>query len=402
MSWTDNTAWDALLEADPRIAIGSGFGPADPNRRPESTEVLYRPGELLVAHTPRDAADRAVRAEIAAANPRSLRDSTDERDRRRAGIADRLGLELIQLEDRDPLGLLRDLRRSGIRTRRASLNHVFVACPQRHGGDSPPDPITDSNELLTIPPTGARDGQGVTIGVLDTGIVDPTDVQFAFGVRDSQDHDTITPPGSGPYDPGVGHGTLVAGVIARYAPGAALEIRRVLDNPGGVADELDIAADLEVFENDNFDFVNASFSGFAVDDETMLGFNAAVQKLLATGTVIIAAVGNEGVDRPTFMAAFDGVVGVASVEGEDDALQLAEYSNCGGHVKLCGRGTDVQSTYVTGQAKVSGTSFAAPKATALAAINLEKGAADARAAVDQLIDDTSRPWINRAGRFIGL
>jgi hypothetical protein len=400
MAWTDNVAWDAALEADPNIAIGTGF---PEQSRCEGTEVLYRPGELLIAG---DAGRRRL-AELGVDEPRSLEQAPrDARDRTRAAAARRLGLDLVHLGDRDPLGVLRDARRGrGFDPHDFGIHHVVIASPQRHGGDSPPQQVVESDEIK-IPEAGIEEIQDIRIGVLDTGIVAPHPFPqpFPFEVSDVADLDVVTPAPPGPYDVGVGHGTLVAGVIARYAPGATLAIRRVLDNPGGSADELEIAHALEAVEGEGFHFVNASFSGFAVDDATMLAFDAAVQKVLDTGTVIIAAVGNEGLDRPAFMAAFDGVVGVASVAGDDDG-QLADYSNRGEYVKLCARGTDVQSTYVTGQAIVSGTSFAAPKATALAARTLAAaaGAADARTVVDQVITDAqNNAPVAGGGGFIGF
>ena len=209
--------------------------------------------------------------------------------------------------------------------------------------------------------------------------------------RGQSDHEDTVP------GPAVGHGTMVAGVIATYAPGATLVIRRVLDSPLGEADELEIADALDALPT-NLDVINASFGGFAVGPRRMLAFEAAVNRV-PKDTVVVASVGNEGVEEPVFMAAFDRVLGVASVEGPDDAsLQRAPYSNFGNYVKLCARGTDVESTFIAGHAECSGTSFAAPKVAAAVAILLGRGRSPVQAVQDLV--HAPKPPIPGAGKYV--
>src|SRR5215212_5448575 len=363
MPWTDNLLWDAAIEADPQVAIGIGFPGPDGEC---GAEVLYRPGELLVERELWEAADHPLVAELRRSGAVAIAEvPRNRRDVERAEAASDLDLQLVYVRRRDPLGLLRDARDAGILDLEvASLNHVIAGSPQRHGGCTQPVPV-GPEDLVQIP-AGGEAGQNVRVGVLDTGIVEPA--PFGTDNRGPVDQEVISTFPPGPYGEAVGHGTLVAGVIARYAPGATRVVRRVLHTPGGLADETEVAAALRQLPA-NLEILNVSFSGFSVDNaDTMQGFKRAVQKVQANGTLVVAAVGNQASESKAYMAGFPGVIGVASVEGDvSSQMQLATYSNRGGYVKLCAHGTDVVSTYVTGQARVSGTSFAAPKVTAAVA-----------------------------------
>jgi subtilisin family serine protease len=382
MAWTDNLLWDAAIEADPDVAIGTGFPGPDGEC---ASEVLYRPGELLVERELWEADGHPLVDELRRSGAVPIGEvPRDRRDVERAEVASDLGLQLVYLRHRDPLGLLRDARDAGILDLElASLNHVIAGSPQRHGGDTQPMPVRPE-DVLQIPAVGAA-GENVRVGVLDTGIVEPA--PFGTENRGPQDQEVIATFPPGPYGVAVGHGTLVAGVIARYAPGATRVVRRVLHTPGGVADETEVAAALGQLPT-NLKILNASFSGFSVDSsDTMKAFKLAVQNVQANGTLVVAAVGNQASENKAYMAGFPDVIGVASVEGAAPSqLQLAAYSNRGGYVKLCAHGTDVVSTYVTGQARVSGTSFAAPKVTAaVAAIMSRDNIVDPHAAAAKLL-----------------
>lgn len=394
MPWLDNVAWDDAIEASDRIAIGTAL--PDPEATGDSTEVLHRPGELLVDTKVWEDPDHPIRRRLDDNGVRSLgEEPRDGRDRVRAQTADDLGLRLLLIEGRNPIGLVAESRASDQDAEGLSIVHVGTVTPQRHGGCAPPQLVEPS---LAIPDPGRSGGAGVRIAVLDTGIADPAPADIDLEVRGPVDVEVLDAPRPGPYGPAVGHGTMVAGVIATYAPDATLVIRRVFETPLGEADELEIAAALDALPDD-LNIINASFGGFAVDNRRMLALEAAVRRL-PQDVVIVASVGNEGVDRPVYIAEFERVVSVASAEAADDgSLQLAPYSNRGKYVKLCAHGTDVESTFITQHAIGSGTSFAAPKVTAAVARGIATHGS-ARNAADALINDGSRPQIPRGGRFV--
>ena len=65
---------------------------------------------------------------------------------------------------------------------------------------------------------------------------------------------------------------------------------------------------------------------------------------MAEGIVVVASAGNDGVCRPAYPAAFDGVVSVAAL-GPDGP---APFSNWGSWVRACAPGVDVASTFYIG------------------------------------------------------
>ena len=393
--YIDNTAWDEALESNPDVVRVAGV--PSPEGRP-TTEVLHRPGELIV--------DRDVYA-ARRADHRGARELLDRSGARlveegdRAASAERLGLRLLEVDrDADLVGIVREGRRfapQGI-----GLVTVLTACPQRHGGCAPPQPVATSVDI----PGSDDAGAGITVGVLDTGIFESAPFPFEAG---SEDIEPVAEDPPGTFGPGVGHGTMVAGVIARYAPGARLVIRKVLDTPLGVADELEIAQAIADLPHD-VDIVNASFGGFDADDTPLLALERELDRL-PRDTLVVAAAGNEGLRRPEFMAAFKRVVGVASVEWRDLGFQLPEYTNRGYWVDCSAEGTDVESTFLagspssgapefTGHARCSGTSFAAPKVTAAAATIAARYGIGVRLAAQLLIDDRARPVLTEGGTVV--
>ena len=104
---------------------------------------------------------------------------------------------------------------------------------------------------------------------------------------------------------------------------------------------------------------NVSLSG---PPNALLG--AATAAFIRRGEVLVAAVGNGGPAAPqTYPAAYPGVVGVTSVDAENE-IQLD--ANRGPDVAFAARGVDVRAATLHGSyTRVTGTSFAAPVVTAL-------------------------------------
>jgi subtilisin family serine protease len=381
MPWEDNIAWDDAIAADvDNITVG-GY---------RDNEFLYRPGQLVcdrnVWEEPRDAPEEGMRERLREFGARSLTDDPqDNEEGRRGQIAAALDLHLLAVSRGAELRVADESRRT-LRGQ-VGLVHVMVASPQRHGGCSPPKRIDGA---FIRAQTG---GQGKKIAVLDTGI--SGDSALPFGVAQGAD---VEPPGG--IDGAAGHGTMVAGVIAQIAPDAELVIRGVLAMPNGTADEIDIVDALKMLP-DEIDIVNASFSGRAVDDATMVTFKRGVDDL-PPHMVIVAAAGNEKRRRPQFMAAFKRVIGVTSVEeAQPGVWELADYSNRGWWCDMCAPGTDVVT--VNRQAElveVSGTSFAAPKVTARIAVDASAGGISVVDAAAGILGDPAKPLIPDAGRLL--
>ena len=144
MTWLDNVPWDDAIEASKLVAIGTAPPEIREDRDPcKSTEVLYRPGELIVAADVYDDQSHPIRRRLDGIEGLDLRQNArDDRDSTRAAAADTLGLRLVLVEDWNPIGIVAEARRSDPEAEGISINHVVVATPQRHGGCAPPRAVT--------------------------------------------------------------------------------------------------------------------------------------------------------------------------------------------------------------------------------------------------------------------
>ena len=207
-------------------------------------------------------------------------------------------------------------------------------------------------------------------------------------------------------DPAAGHGTFIAGLIEREAPGCRLELISVLTTYGDGSEDVIAHALQELAgrpDAERPDLVNLSFGGY-----TAIGMAAlahAVTELRRGGTIVVAAAGNDGSCAPLFPAAFPDVIGVGALDAEGNA---APFTNYGPWVRACTNGVDLVSIFFEGfdgaepptkrgdddrfdgWAVWSGTSFAAPRVVAALARRLQAGT-DPANAVERLIDDQQLP-----------
>ncbi len=159
-------------------------------------------------------------------------------------------------------------------------------------------PEDNRNQLTAADAAQARgfDGSGVTIAVIDTGI-DKNHPDLLGKVA----AEISFVQGESPAD-GHGHGTHVASTIAgsgaasngRYkgiAPGARLLNVKVLDNRGSGWTS-DILQGMQWAADNGADIISMSLGGFPTTINNPL--TEAANKLMAEGTVMVIAAGNEG------------------------------------------------------------------------------------------------------------
>ncbi|MGH6657740.1 MAG: S8 family peptidase [Actinocrinis sp.] len=297
--------------------------------------------------------------------------------------------------------LAMQLRNHSDGTITASLNHMLQAAPDYGGG-----PFSLPQPAAAVPKPAGESTQGrrPLAAILDTGIIKhpwfaDTD-WFALVTPDQLDP---IPTGSH-YEPDAqtGHGTFVAGVLLRQAPGAFLMIERVLDDDG-LCDELHLLRKLASLHRrinaagETLDVLNMSLGGYTFDDRPSPLVSDALAKF-GKHTVVVTAAGNDGADRPFWPAALKSCVAVAALETDD---RLAGYSNRGWWVDACSVGTDVTGPFITdttpdgrkfnGYAQWSGTSFAAPRVAGAVANLIASKQLSASEAVDLLLDPATRP-----------
>jgi subtilisin family serine protease len=221
---------------------------------------------------------------------------------------------------------------------------------------------------------GVSIGSGVRVAILDTG-AEPTHPALAGRIAGGWDFiggdadPTDQPDGldndlDGLIDEARGHGTHVAGTVARMAPGASLLVVRVLDADGR-GDILGVASGIRWAIDHGARVINMSLG--------MLRTSPAIENLLAEaeqrGIVVVVSAGNWGSDTPTeFPASSDHVLAIAAT-GVDG--RAASFTSRGSFVALCAPGVAIRSAYFGGRyAMWSGTSMAAPFVSGTAALLL--------------------------------
>jgi len=252
------------------------------------------------------------------------------------------------------------------------------------------------------PPVSAADGAGVLIGVCDTGIcADATTMHPLWlggsYVPEAQDEDPLYLTGD-ELALEAGHGTFVAGVLRRSAPGVRFDPAVALDD-SGLGDEESLVTAIGRLDP-GVSIINLSLGYFTQDDSVPEPVKNTVTQL-GKDVVVVASAGNSAGSRMSWPAALPEVLAVAAVTKDPKSGQLAAttYTNFGSWVGACAEGERV-STYVKGQMQLStgpipfvgyarwrGTSFAAPHvAGRLAAVMTKYGytAAQARAYLESL------------------
>ncbi|MET8139828.1 S8/S53 family peptidase [Sphaerisporangium sp. NPDC005288] len=260
------------------------------------------------------------------------------------------GLFLLRLSHgADPCEIAASLRARG---QDASPNHVVVGQPLFFGGPSgAPRPAP----ALAL---GGGEPSGVTAAVLDTGLA-PHPWFAGADWFPGQPGEVLDADGDGLLDGQAGHGTFIAGLLLRQAPGIRLRVVRALDSHG-VGDEAGVLRALGALREAPVDVLVLSFGCHTYDDRA----SPLVERALAalTGTVVVACAGNTASARPFWPAALPGVIAVGALDSAE--VTRARFSAYGPWVDACARGEALTSSFVDfhpfdGYAMWSGTSFAA-------------------------------------------
>ena len=211
------------------------------------------------------------------------------------------------------------------------------------------------------------DGSGIKVAVIDTGIVHHPDLE---GMIIAEKDFT----GEGTEDLN-GHGTFVAGIVAKVAPGVSLmNVKALGKDATGVGSD-GIAA-IEWSVDNGADIIVCSFGAEGpCDGECPLC--EAAGSAVNHGVVVVAAVGNDGPLRKRIDCPGNAhsVITVGASDS-DDFIPL--WSSRGptrdGRTKpeLVAPGVDIKSSYLDGKYAIwQGTSFAAPHVAGACALLLQ-------------------------------
>ncbi len=239
--------------------------------------------------------------------------------------------------------------------------------------------------FLGVPAEHSEWGKGVTIAILDTGVL--PDSTFGSGRLRTLDIGLGTRVGRGEED---GHGTAVAALAAGsaadapgVAPAASLLSIRVTDATS-TSDTFTIAQGIVAAVDAGAKVINISLGGYS----TSLTLDAAITYAAERGALIVAAAGNDQAAQLAWPAADPRVISVGAV---DRAGQQVTFSNSSAALSLTAPGYGVQTAWQDGQrVYVDGTSASAPfVAGALAAVLSQNSSLTPTAAAQLLIATAS-------------
>ena len=234
-------------------------------------------------------------------------------------------------------------------------------------------------------------GDPVKVAIVDTGI-DVKHLDLAENIKGGMSAVLYTRK----YTDDNGHGTHVAGITAALdnsigvvgvGPGIDLYSVKVLDRNGSGYIS-DIIEGLGWCQTADMDVVNMSLG----TSSYIQSFRDAVSALYASGTVIVAAAGNDGIGSAVnYPAAFAEVIAVSATTQSD---ALAYFTCTGPQIELAAPGYQIYSTYRGGgYATLSGTSMASPHVAGVAALVIASDAdgvwspADVRARLRATAED---------------
>jgi len=216
-------------------------------------------------------------------------------------------------------------------------------------------------------------GDGVKIGVVDTGI-DQTHPELSGKTVNCADAVGGVVLEGACADDSL-HGTHVAGTIAAKANNAtgvagvafnaSLVICKGLRGGAGVGLTSDIANCITWTHSKGAKVISMSLGGGASTTLQTAVANA-WEGGAATGSVLVAAAGNDGNSTVSYPAGYAQVVSVAATDHTD---AKASFSNTNADVEVAAPGVDVLSTIPGGQyLELSGTSMATPHASGVAGV----------------------------------
>jgi hypothetical protein len=162
-----------------------------------------------------------------------------------------------------------------------------------------------------------------------------------------------------------GHGTMVSGVIHLVAP-TALILPLKAFGPDGSGYISDVIRAVYRAARDRADVINMSFS----TPQFSSALKRAVDYARQSGSLCVAAAGNDGARISVYPAALNGVIGVASTNNDD---VRSDFSNYGSNlVWVTAPGEGIITTFPYGTwAAAWGTSFSTPFVSGTSALLLQ-------------------------------
>jgi subtilisin len=233
--------------------------------------------------------------------------------------------------------------------------------------------------------------RGIKIAILDSGI----EISHpAFEGLNLVDDIVISDDGpklrvlSGKGKDVFGHGTAVAGVIRRFAPEAQLGSIRVLGSRNCSRTAVISRAAQEALDR-GYQVINCSFGCGII--RHVLQYKVWVDEAYLRGSNVVAACNNEDFTKPEWPAYFPSVIAVNMARTDDEGVL---YYKQGTLVEFAAKGVDVNVLWSGGGEKcVTGSSFAAPRLSALVARILSVFPNASPLEVKAALQSLAKPWV---------
>ena len=257
-----------------------------------------------------------------------------------------------------------------------------------------PDPkVSQQSQLSMLQIEKAQKLAGkskVTVAVIDQG-VDRDHPELKGSLMPSYNAANPMNPAQADF-----HGTHVAGIIGAKKnngaggyginPNVNLLSVDVFDRSMNTYDYL-IAKGIEESIKKGAKVINLSLGSYFPSEL----LEAAVNKAISKGIVIVAAAGNEGSDVKNYPAAYEGVISVSSV---DKSKKLSSFSSYGSSIDLAAPGEGIYAPYYDYEKKstyttLSGTSMASPMVAGAASLLLSKHPKRTPAQVEYILKETA-------------
>ncbi len=335
------------------LLTGRGAAPEETSEWRATASPLdrFEPGEVLAARTPIDFIATAGELGYSVVETVSLRrlDEKIHRIRLPAGVDVREGIN--RLRQRFPRAVI-------------DANHYFSLA---QGMDLPASFARASVGWDGVPPDC---GKGIRIGMIDAAI--DGDHPALQGV-DLKYHSFVTPGREpGPAEHGTAIATLLAGRSdagqgwGGLLPGAhvaAAAIFEVNDRGKSIATARALLHAVDWMAGQGVDVVNLSMAG---PDNGVV--RLATERALQQGLILVAAAGNgASATERGYPAAYPDVIAVTAVSADG---RVYTYANRGPYIDFAAPGVRLWTAVPNGGRFQSGTSFAAPYVTSMAALAL--------------------------------